>query len=64
MAVAGSFYRSFANSFTLCLIGSFVFQTLLAVRRSDYASLQGTCAARRGWWEKQPQRRFANSNRY
>jgi hypothetical protein len=31
MAVAGWFYRSFANSFTLCLIVSFVFQALLTV---------------------------------
>ena len=31
MAVTCWFYRSFANSFTLCLIGSFVLQALLAV---------------------------------
>jgi hypothetical protein len=30
MPVAGWFYRSFANSFTLCLNVSFVLQTLLA----------------------------------
>ncbi len=31
MAVTGWFYRSFANSFTLCLIGSFGLQALLEV---------------------------------
>ena len=31
MSAAGWFYRSFANSFTLCLIVSFVLQALQAV---------------------------------
>ena len=31
MPLAGWFYRSFANSFTLCLIVFFALQTLLAV---------------------------------
>ena len=36
MPVAGWFDRSFANSFTLCLIGSSVLQTLLAVSCSFF----------------------------
>ena len=38
MAVVGWFYRSFANSFTVCLIVSFVLQALLTVSCSFFVS--------------------------
>jgi hypothetical protein len=41
MAVVGWFYRSFANSFTVCLIVSFVFQALLAVSLLFFSAKAG-----------------------